>query len=121
MREGAPNATLEFLAASPRSFMGVNTYTDVQTQGRNIRHYSDYLLQRVKAYSKTNCDYVRDGEGRVRRLTVDKGLLRETETVQEQIRACIKCDVGFRFCCFGYQKTDEGDSYLRRILTMRFA
>jgi len=105
VREGAPNATLEFLAASPRSFMGVNTYTDVQTQGRNIRHYSDYLLQRVKAYAKTNCDYVRDGEGRVRRLTVDKGLLRETETVQEQIRACVKCDVGFQHCSFDCHRT----------------
>jgi len=65
----------------------------VQTQGHNIRAYSEYLLERAVAYGSTKMDYVRNGEGRLKRLTIDKGLLRETESVQEQVRALLKCDV----------------------------
>lgn len=68
----------------------------VQVQGTNIRRYSDYLLQRGKAYHDTKTDYVRHGSGRLKKLSVDKGLLRETESVQSQIRALIRCDVGIR-------------------------
>jgi hypothetical protein len=66
----------------------------VQTQGRNIRTYADYLTQRAQSYSSTKVDYVRKGEGRLKNLTIDKGLLREAESVQEQIRALLRCDVG---------------------------
>ena len=65
----------------------------VQTQGRNIRHYTNYLGERARAYRETKCDYVRGAEKRLEKLTVDKGLLRETETVQHQITALLKCDV----------------------------
>ena len=75
-------------------FYAVLTIYSVQTQGRNIRHYSTYLMYRAKSYQKAKTDYVRAGQGRMRKLTVDKGLLRETEAVQEQIAALIKCDVG---------------------------
>jgi len=51
-------------------------------------------MYRAKSYQKAKTDYVRAGQGRMRKLTVDKGLLRETEAVQEQIAALIKCDVG---------------------------
>lgn len=65
----------------------------VQTQGRNIRHYTNYFIERAKSYHKAQIDYVISGEGRMKRLTVDKGLLRETECVQDQIQALLKCDV----------------------------
>jgi len=65
----------------------------VQTQGRNIRAYADYLVQRAKAYARTKVDYVRAGDGRLKKMNVDKGLLRETEEVQEQIWALLRCDV----------------------------
>lgn len=65
----------------------------VQTQGKNIRHYSIYLIKRAEAFQKARCDYVRDGAGRLSRLSIDKGLLRETEAVQDQIMALLKCDV----------------------------
>jgi phosphatidylinositol-binding clathrin assembly protein len=93
IKEGAQDVTLSYLAASPRNRLAINQFTDVQTQGQNIRRYSDYLVARAQAYGATNCDYVRAwGEGRMKRLTVDKGLLRETEIVQDQIRALVKCD-----------------------------
>jgi hypothetical protein len=65
----------------------------VQTQGHNIRTYTEYLLRRAIEYDATKIDYVRGGEGRLKRLSVDKGLLREAESVQEQIRYLLKCQV----------------------------
>jgi hypothetical protein len=68
----------------------------VQTQGRNIRHYTNYLSERARAYRDTKCDFVRGGDRRLEKMSVDKGLLRETEVVQHQITALLKCDVGLR-------------------------
>lgn len=64
-----------------------------QTQGHNIRTYSDYLLRRAIEFGATKVDYVRSGEGRLKRLTIDKGLLRETESVQSQIKYLLRCQV----------------------------
>ena len=68
-------------------------HATVQTQGHNIRTYSEYLLRRAIEYGATKVDYVRGGEGRLKRLSVEKGLLREAESVQDQIRALLKCQV----------------------------
>ena len=38
-------------------------------------------------------DYVRAGEGRLKRLNIEKGLLRETESVQDQIKFLLRCEV----------------------------
>lgn len=66
----------------------------MQVQGSNIRHYYNYLRLRAKSYGDTKIDWVREGQGRLKRQTIDKGLLRETEIVQGQISALLKCDVG---------------------------
>lgn len=93
IKEGAQDVTLRYLAVAPRNRLAINNFTDVQTQGQNIRVYSEYLLSRAMAFEKTKCDHVRAGEGRMKRLSVDKGLLRETEVVQDQIKALVKCDL----------------------------
>lgn len=67
-----------------------------QLQGSNIRHYYSYVQSRAKAYRDTSLDWVREGQGRLKRQTIDKGLLRETEIVQAQIAALVKCDVRSR-------------------------
>jgi hypothetical protein len=64
-----------------------------QTQGRNIRHYSNYLSERARAFRETSIDWVRFKEPRLEKLSVEKGLLRETEIVQHQLTALLKCDV----------------------------
>jgi hypothetical protein len=69
------------------------TRVTAQTQGRNIRHYSNYLSERARAYKDTKVDWVRTKESRLEKLSVDKGLLRETEVVQYQLTALLKCDV----------------------------
>ncbi len=78
---------------------GTDGIRAAQTQGRNIRHYSAYLAERARAYRETKCDWVRNKEPRLEKLSVEKGLLRETETVQHQLTALLKCDVSpfYRF------------------------
>lgn len=93
IREGEPDVTLKFLAQHPHRKLAINSFTEVQTQGRNIRTYSEYLLERAVQYGSTKVDYVRGGEGRLKRLTVDKGLLRETESVQTQIKMLLRCEL----------------------------
>ncbi|KAF9894772.1 hypothetical protein FE257_004393 [Aspergillus nanangensis] len=92
VREGQLDATLQYMAENPRK-IAISGYSEVQSQGHNIRRYSDYLVARAKAFETTKTDFVRSGQGRMRRLTVDKGLLRETEIVQKQIRALLRCDL----------------------------
>lgn len=72
-----------------------------QTQGRNIRHYAAYLAERVRAYKNTKLDWVRAKETRLETLSVEKGLLRETEIVQRQLTALLKCDVCWDLRFFG--------------------
>ncbi|KAE9579984.1 hypothetical protein CGMCC3_g4016 [Colletotrichum fructicola] len=92
IREGSPDVTLSFLARHPNT-LAISSFTDAQTQGRNIRHYASYLSSRAKAFRETKCDWVRTKESRLEKLTVEKGLLRETEILQTQITALLKCDV----------------------------
>ncbi|KAL0935026.1 ANTH domain-containing protein [Colletotrichum truncatum] len=92
IREGSPDVTLAFLSRHPNT-LAISSFTDAQTQGRNIRHYANYLTSRAKAYRETKCDWVRTKESRLEKLTVEKGLLRETEILQTQISALLKCDV----------------------------
>jgi len=96
IREGSPEVTLRFLADSPKR-LAISQFTEVQTQGVNIRRYFEYLMERVKAYQDTNTDFVRSGAGQMRTLSIDKGLLRQTEIVQAQIKALLKCDVSGRW------------------------
>ena len=77
-------------AAEPE---GLTVRGTAQTQGRNIRHYSNYLTERARAYKETRIDWVRGQDSRLEKLSVDKGLLRETEVVQHQLTALLKCDV----------------------------
>ncbi|KAL9592082.1 MAG: hypothetical protein Q9179_007072 [Wetmoreana sp. 5 TL-2023] len=91
IREGEPNVTLKYLADSP-SKLAISNFSDVQVQGTNIRHYYAYVLCRAKAFRDTKIDWVREGQGRLKKQTIPKGLLRETKTVQSQINALLKCD-----------------------------
>ncbi|KAL1304112.1 hypothetical protein AAFC00_000544 [Neodothiora populina] len=93
IKEGEKDVTLSYLAQSPRSKLAINTFTDVQTQGQNIRRYSDYLIARAQGFADTKVDYVRSGTSRMKNLPIEKGLLRETECIQAQIKALVKCDL----------------------------
>ncbi|PGH28088.1 hypothetical protein AJ80_00345 [Polytolypa hystricis UAMH7299] len=92
IREGSSGAALGYLAQNSRT-VAVTSISDVQVQGANIWRYAEYLIARSQAYAETKTDYVRGGQGRLKRLTVAKGLLRETEIVQKQIHTLLKCDL----------------------------
>ncbi|KAJ1330951.1 phosphatidylinositol-binding clathrin assembly protein [Microdochium nivale] len=92
IREGSPDATLSYLA-NHRNMLAISSFADAQIQGRNIRHYAAYLAERTRAYKDTKIDWVRAKETRLEKLSIDKGLLRETEVVQNQLTALLKCDV----------------------------
>ncbi|KAH0284762.1 ANTH-domain-containing protein [Aureobasidium namibiae CBS 147.97] len=91
IKEGERDATLKYLATAPKNRLAINSYTDVQTQGQNIRRYSNYLIQRAESFADTHVDHIRN-PGRLKTLSIAKGLLRETEAIQDQIRVLIKCD-----------------------------
>ncbi|KAL8769794.1 MAG: hypothetical protein Q9194_005353 [Teloschistes cf. exilis] len=91
IREGEPNVTLKYLSDSP-SKLAISNFSDAQVQGTNVRHYHGYVLSRAKAFRDTKVDWVREGQARLKKQTVSKGLLRETKTVQMQINALLKCD-----------------------------
>jgi hypothetical protein len=93
IKEGTPNVTLSYLSAAPTHRLAINSFTDVQTQGQNIRRYSEYLLARAQAFEAAKCDFVANGQEHVKRLTVEKGLLRETEIIQVQVRSLVKCNM----------------------------
>ncbi|KAI0895446.1 ANTH-domain-containing protein [Annulohypoxylon nitens] len=92
IREGSSDATLGYLAKH-RTALAISSFTDAQIQGRNIRHYAGYLAERVRAFRETGIDWVRGKETRLEKLSVEKGLLRQTEVVQHQLTALLKCDV----------------------------
>ncbi|EEH04589.1 ENTH domain-containing protein [Histoplasma capsulatum G186AR] len=92
IREGSAGAALKFLAQNPR-VLTVTSISEVQAQGFNIWKYSEYLVSRATAFGETKTDFVRGGQGRLKRLTVSKGLLRETEIVQKQIHTLVKCNL----------------------------
>ncbi|TGO31233.1 hypothetical protein BPAE_0001g01290 [Botrytis paeoniae] len=108
IREGSPDVTLAYLARH-RNMLAISSFTDgvypertsfatlcmmaQPRQGRNIRHYTNYLTERARSFRDTKCDFVRGAEGRLEKLSVEKGLLRETESVQHQITSLLKCDV----------------------------
>ncbi|RPA83423.1 ANTH-domain-containing protein [Ascobolus immersus RN42] len=119
MREGEHDVTLNYVRKHPRT-IAISSYSDgasplqrrpslsqrwrrrkstdgkltfaaAQQHGGNIQRYAQYLLERARAYGEVQVDFVRDGEGRLRKLTVDKGLLREVENVQKQLEALLAC------------------------------
>ncbi|KAJ5551476.1 hypothetical protein N7535_000575 [Penicillium sp. DV-2018c] len=92
IREGQLDAALGYLSDNPKKIAPSN-FSEAQSQGHNIRRYAEYLITRAKAFDACKTDHVRSGPGRLKRIGVEKGLLRETEIVQKQIRALLRCDL----------------------------
>jgi hypothetical protein len=67
---------------------------------------------RAEAFGAVKTDYVRDNQGRLRKLSVEKGLLREVECVQAQIKAALKCTVGMQRSMFPFAPADKIRKFL---------
>lgn len=104
IREGDRNVTLDYLSTRAPQMLNLSHAPITKHSGMNgdvryVLKYGRYLYTRVKHYSDTHIDYVRDERvnnstdqqgGRLRTLPVEKGLLRECESVQKQIDALLK-------------------------------
>ncbi|KAI8890261.1 ANTH-domain-containing protein [Backusella circina FSU 941] len=69
---------------------------------QNIYLYSDYLEQKVAAYRLLHVDYIKNTEdqqgkheSRLRHMTVEGGLLKDTMTLQKQLEALLRCQFVF--------------------------
>ncbi|KAK9249237.1 ANTH domain-containing protein [Lipomyces tetrasporus] len=97
VREGRKDVTLEYLSHHARMLDCSQMSSGAAARyGDTIMRYSKYLQDRVRQYASTKIDYVRHKkdnptQGRLRSLSVDKGLLREVESVQSQIRYLLRC------------------------------
>lgn len=104
IREGDRDVALNHLSKKAPNMLNLSESSiskggSYSNDVRFIMKYSKYLQTRVKQFHETGIDYVRDERsnntnsqngGRLRSLTVEKGLLRETESVQKQIDALLK-------------------------------
>ncbi|KAI7879392.1 ANTH-domain-containing protein [Lichtheimia hyalospora FSU 10163] len=66
---------------------------------QNIYVYSAYLQQKIMAFRELGVDHVKstmsNKTGRLRRMTIDQGLLKETVLVQKLIGSLLKCNFHF--------------------------
>ncbi|CCE73131.1 Piso0_000152 [Millerozyma farinosa CBS 7064] len=104
IREGDRDVTLDYLANKNPSMLNLSSINVARgdhfsSDVRFIVKYAKYLHTRAKQFEHTGIDYVRDERsnnstsqsgGRLRSLSVERGLLRETESVQKQIDALLK-------------------------------
>lgn len=92
IREGSEEVTLKYLSKHPR-MLEPDEATARQAVG--LLRYCRYILVRAAQFRETKVDYVRyktrQGHGRLYGLTVEKGLLRESESVIVQLEALLKC------------------------------
>ncbi|KAK9464910.1 ANTH domain-containing protein [Lipomyces arxii] len=97
IREGKRDAALEYLRHHSRILdCSQMNRGNAGRYGDTIQRYSRYLQERVKQYHSLKMDYVRHKKdypdrGRLRDLSVDKGLLREVEGVQSQLKHLLRC------------------------------
>lgn len=104
IREGDRDVTLEYLATKQPGMLNLSHLNILKnltfnSDVRYVMKYAKYLQTRVRHFAETHIDYVRDERvnnltnqqgGRLRNLPVDKGLLRECESVQKQIDSLLK-------------------------------
>lgn len=89
MRAGSLEAVFSYLASSSISTILAHH------ESANISAYGAYLATRIKAYANLKRDVIRDksdrrAANRLRKLSVEQGLLRETREIQRMIAALVE-------------------------------
>ncbi|KAL0088486.1 ANTH domain-containing protein [Phycomyces blakesleeanus] len=97
MRDGNNERVMDYMGKHP-SALDTSRLREKSSGVIQIQHiyvYTAYLAQRVAVYRELNFDHIQaiktNKEGRLRHLTVAKGLLRETIALQKQLSALLKC------------------------------
>lgn len=92
MRSGSLDAVFSYLSSSSISLSLSGQ------EAANVAAYGHYLASRIKAYGNLKRDVIRDksdrrAANRLRKLTVEQGLLRETREIQRMIAALVDSKV----------------------------
>lgn len=99
MRNGRNDRVLTQLVRYP-GLLNVSGFKDKsgshgEVQTKNIHSYAIYLEEKVAVYRELKIDFIKatseEGIGRLRKLTVAKGLLREVKILQRQLAALLNC------------------------------
>ncbi|RIA92620.1 ANTH domain-containing protein [Glomus cerebriforme] len=98
MRRGNNDKVLTHLVRYP-GLLNVSGFKDKSTmngaeQNKNIHSYAIYLEEKVAVYRELKVDFTKvnkEGGGRLRKLTVAKGLLREVKILQRQLETLLNC------------------------------
>ncbi|TNY20689.1 ENTH domain-containing protein [Rhodotorula diobovata] len=88
MRSGSIDSVFPYLASSSVSL------SLSSSEASNVAAYGQYLAARIKAYGNLKRDAIRDksdrrNANRMRKLSVEQGLLRETREIQRMIAALV--------------------------------
>ncbi|KAI9301552.1 ANTH domain-containing protein [Cunninghamella echinulata] len=97
MRQGNGDRTISYVEGHPACLD--TTRLREKSSGvihiQNIYLYTAYLQQKVDAYRELKIDYVKatmaNKVGRLRRLSIKDGLLKETSVLQKQLGSLLKC------------------------------
>ncbi|CAO3592902.1 unnamed protein product [Absidia cylindrospora] len=97
MRQGNGDRTIAYIGDHPACLD--TTRLREKSSGvihiQNIYLYTAYLQQKVSVYRELHMDYIKatisSKVGRLRRLSINDGLLKETMVLQRQVSALLKC------------------------------
>ncbi|CAO3627259.1 unnamed protein product [Cunninghamella blakesleeana] len=98
MRQGNGDRTIAYVETHPACLD--TTRLREKSSGvihiQNIYLYTAYLQQKVEAFRELKIDYVKatmgNKVGRLRRLSIKDGLLKETTVLQKQLGSLLKCN-----------------------------
>jgi phosphatidylinositol-binding clathrin assembly protein len=98
IRRGINDKVLSHLVKYP-GLLNVSGFKDKSgihgaEQYKNIHSYAIYLEEKVAVYRELKVDFTKvtkEGGGRLKQLTVAKGLLREVNTLQRQLGTLLNC------------------------------
>lgn len=101
LRTGNQKSVYSTWAGKP-NLLSLNSVSSGHDTAQNLNRYAYYLHTRLKTYQALGRDAIRDrserrGEGRgdggekLRNLTVEKGLLREVNTLQRLLDTLVEC------------------------------
>lgn len=97
IREGEEDVTLKYLSKHSRYLELPQIKTIRSGDTKSLLRYARYLSVKAKQFGSTGIDYVRNEQSsnkegaRLRDLPIEKGLLREVESVEKQISALLGC------------------------------
>ncbi|CAO3641744.1 unnamed protein product [Cunninghamella echinulata] len=92
IRQGNGDQTISRLQKHPEvlSLHRLKEKASAYASIQNLHMYHNYLIGKLDLYRECEVDYTKV-KGRLRQLSINNGLLKETTRVQQQIAICLSC------------------------------